>query len=136
MQTLQTGTGLSRKKQAMEVKEQHLERLFMAVDIIKSDLNLCGKGLPQSKRPVFQCGSDYFSVRFKTKQTQTILYRFDPERKVLTRQVNRQREETFLEGVTDFYITHFPESRSVLYRIEVNGKEQIRGYIFLVYMAQ
>ena len=31
-----------------------------------------------------------------------------------------------------FYVTHFPEANSVLYRIEVEKKKQIRGYIFLL----
>ncbi len=136
MQNVSTsGTGLSRGKQANVKDQQRLETLFRAVDLIKSDLTKCGKGLPESRKPVFECGSDYFTVRFKEKTVQTILYRFDLERKVLTRQVNRKRTETVLDCVSDFYITFFPESKSVLYRIEVNGRENIRGYIFLVNMT-
>jgi hypothetical protein len=132
MQTISTGSGLSRKNQANVKGQQRLERLFQAVDQIKSDLTMCGKGLPESKRPLFECGSDFFSVRFKRKSVQTILYLFDPEEKTLSRRINPKRSETILEGVTDFYVIHFPESRSVLYRIEVNGRENIRGYIFMV----
>ena len=29
-------------------------------------------------------------------------------------------------------MTFFPDANSVLYRIEVNKKEQVRGYIFLL----
>jgi hypothetical protein len=63
------------------------------------------------------------------------LYRFDLEERTLTRRIGLKRPEVFLEGVSDFYITFFPESRSVLYRIELNNKESIRGYIFLVNMV-
>ena len=135
MQVSTEGIGLPVEKETMEAKQLHLETLFHAVDIIKSDLNMCGKGLPESKRPVFECGSDFFSVRFKRKRIETILYRFDPEEKTLTRRVGLKRPEVFLEGVTDLYVAFFPESRSVLYRIELNGKESIRGYIFLVNMV-
>jgi hypothetical protein len=134
MQTMQTGTGLSREKQANE-KQLHLDTLFRAVDQVKSDLTLCGKGLPESKRPVFSCGSDFFSVKFKRKKVETVLYHFNPDERTLTRRVGLKRPELFLEGVTDFYITFFPESRSVLYRIELNNKKSIRGYIFLVNMV-
>lgn len=66
MQNVSTsGISLPRQKQAMEAKEQHLETLFNAVDQIKTDLTLCGKGMPESKRPLFESGTDYFSVRLK-----------------------------------------------------------------------
>ena len=42
----------------------------------------------------------------------------------------RFHRKIILDKVTDFYIKHFPESNSVLYRIE-RGNEQIRGYVFL-----
>ena len=49
MQTVSTkGIGLP-QKQAMEKGQQRLERLFRAVDLIKSDLTKCGKGMPESK---------------------------------------------------------------------------------------
>jgi hypothetical protein len=134
MQNLTTGTGLPVERKTE--KSQHLERLFHAVDTIKSDLTKCGKGLPESKRPLFESGTDYFSVRFKRKTVQKVEYRFDPEQRTLSRRVNRQKVETILDQVTDFYITFFPESRSVLYRIEMNGRENIRGYIFLVNMTK
>ena len=135
MQTLTSGTGLSRQNQTNVKGQQKLERLFTAVDQIKSDLTKCGKGLSESRRPVFECGADHFSIRFKRKTLQKVEYRFDPEQKSLARRVNRKKVETVLDGVSDFYITFFPESRSVLYRIDLNGKESIRGYIFLVNMA-
>jgi hypothetical protein len=53
----------------------------------------------------------------------------------LERQVNMGRISTLLGEVSDFYVTYFPDANSVLYRIEVNKKEQIRGYIFLLNLA-
>ena len=135
MQTLTSGTGLSRENQANVKDQQRLETLFRAVDQIKSDLTSCGKGMPESKRPLIESGPDYFSVRYKKKKVRKVEYRFDQEQKKLTRRVNRNKAETVLDGVTDFYINYFQESKSVLYRIEMNGKEQIRGYIFLINMV-
>jgi hypothetical protein len=123
------------QNQANVKGQQRLERLFHAVDTIKSDLTMCGKGLPESTKPLFECGSNHFSVRYKRKSVQKVEYRFDPERKTLSRRVNRKKVERVLEGVTDFYVTFFPESKSVLYRVEISKKENIRGYIFLVNMV-
>ena len=40
------------------------------------------------------------------------------------------KKNLILDKVTDFYLKFFPESKSILYRIEL-GNEQIRGYVFL-----
>jgi type II secretory pathway component PulJ len=58
-------------------------------------------------------------------------YRIYEKENVLKRKVNRGYFQPLIEGVTDFNISYFPESDSVLYRLEVNHKEQVRGYIFL-----
>lgn len=60
-----------------------------------------------------------------------IEYKFDPKKGVLSRKVDRGRFQPLIENVSDFFIHYYEESSSVLYRIEVNRKEQIRGYIFL-----
>jgi hypothetical protein len=44
--------------------------------------------------------------------------------------------QPLIENVTEFYVNFFPEAYSVLYRIEVNKKEQIRGYVFLTNMVK
>jgi len=51
--------------------------------------------------------------------------------KTIKRKIGRGYFQPVIENVTDFYISFFEESNSVLYRLEINGKEQVRGYIFL-----
>lgn len=62
-------------------------------------------------------------------------YRIYSKQKALKRKVNQGYFQPLLEDVTDFYVKFFPESQSVLYRIEIDKKEQIRGYIFLTNMV-
>jgi len=65
----------------------------------------------------------------------TIEYKFFPKQQCLKRKVDRGHFQPLIENVTDFYVNFFSESNSVLYRLEVNAKEQVRGYIFLVNMV-
>jgi len=59
-------------------------------------------------------------------------YKYFPARSMLKRKSDRGNFQPLLEEVSDFYVTHFPDANSVLYRIEVNKKEQVRGYVFLL----
>ncbi|MBN2033894.1 MAG: hypothetical protein JW836_11500 [Deltaproteobacteria bacterium] len=59
-------------------------------------------------------------------------YKFCSAQRVLKRKVDNGSFQPLLEDVSDFHVTFFPDANSVLYRIEVNKKEQIRGYIFLL----
>ena len=59
-------------------------------------------------------------------------YKLYSKQNVLKRKTGKGYFQPLIENVTDFYIKLFPESNSVLYRIEVNNQEQIRGYIFLI----
>jgi len=59
-------------------------------------------------------------------------YKYYPAQRVLKRKADKGNFQPLLEEVSDFYVTFFPDANSVLYRIEVNKKEQIRGYIFLL----
>ena len=59
-------------------------------------------------------------------------YKFCPAQRVLKRKADKGSFQPLLEDVSDFYVTYFPDANSALYRIEVNKKEQIRGYIFLL----
>jgi len=61
-----------------------------------------------------------------------VTYNFYASRHVITRKVDNGQCQPLLEGVSDFYVTYFPDANSVLYRIEINKKEQVRGYIFLL----
>lgn len=59
-------------------------------------------------------------------------YRYDPAKRVLKRRSDNGTFQPLLEEVSDFYVTFFPDANSVLYRIEINRKEQVRGYVFLL----
>jgi hypothetical protein len=59
-------------------------------------------------------------------------YKIYPKQRILKRKVNSGYFQPLIENVTDFYIKYYPESSSVLYRLEINQKEQVRGYIFLI----
>ena len=63
-------------------------------------------------------------------------YKFYPAQAALKRKTDKGNFQPLLEEVSDFYVTFFPDANSVLYRIEVNKKEQIRGYIFLLNLVQ
>jgi hypothetical protein len=63
-------------------------------------------------------------------------YKYYPAQRVLKRKSDKGNFQPLLEEVSDFYVTFFPDAHSVLYRIEVNKKEQIRGYIFLLNLVQ
>ncbi len=63
-------------------------------------------------------------------------YKFFAAQRVMKRKTDKGNFQPLLEEVTDFYVTYFPDANSVLYRIEVNKKEQIRGYIFLLNLVQ
>ena len=59
-------------------------------------------------------------------------YKYYPAQRALKRRTDKGNFQPLLEEVSDFYVTFFPDANSVLYRIEVNKKEQVRGYIFLL----
>jgi len=63
-------------------------------------------------------------------------YKFYSAQRLLKRKTDKGNFQPLLEEVSDFYVTFFPDANSVLYRIEVNKKEQIRGYIFLLNLVQ
>jgi competence protein ComGF len=62
-------------------------------------------------------------------------YKHYNEQHALKRKVNKGYFQPLIEQVTDFYVKFFPESSSVLYRIEIDRKEQVRGFIFLTHMV-
>ena len=55
--------------------------------------------------------------------------------KTIKRKIDRGYFQPVIEEVTDFYLSFFSDSNSVLYRLELNKKEQVRGYIFLSNLA-
>ncbi len=66
----------------------------------------------------------------------TVVFKYYMKEQVLKRKTDRGYFQPMIDNVTDFYLKYFPESKSLLYRIEVGHKEQIRGYIFLLNMVQ
>lgn len=54
----------------------------------------------------------------------------------LKRKVNKGYFQPLLEEVTEFYIQYVPEAHSVFYRIQVNGREQLQGYVFMTHMTE
>ncbi|MCK5057501.1 MAG: hypothetical protein KAT34_12635 [Candidatus Aminicenantes bacterium] len=58
-------------------------------------------------------------------------YKLYMKENVLKRKLDGGYFQPITENVSDFSVTYYPESNSVLYRIEVNHREQISGYIFL-----
>lgn len=61
-------------------------------------------------------------------------YKLYSSQNALKRKVNNGYFQPLMEEVTDFQVTFYPESWSVLYMIEANHKEQINGYIFMTHM--
>lgn len=51
-------------------------------------------------------------------------YKFYPGQRTLKRKADKGSFQPLLEDVSDFYVTYFPDANSVLYRIEINKKEQ------------
>jgi len=58
-------------------------------------------------------------------------YKLYVKENVLKRKLDSGYFQPITENVSDFSVTYYPESNSVLYRIEVNHREQVSGYIFL-----
>jgi len=89
-------------------------------------------GVPVLKNPLrsdFPGNSPVIAVK-------RVEYKYYPAQRVLKRKSDKGNFQPLLEEVSDFYVTFFPDANSVLYRIEVNKKEQIRGYIFLLNLVQ
>ncbi len=78
---------------------------------------------------------DYFknSVIVVLKE---VAYKLYDQQNTLKRKTDSGYFQPLIENVTEFSVNFFPEAYSVLYRIEVNKKEQIRGYVFLTNMVK
>jgi len=66
----------------------------------------------------------------------SVSFKYYAKEKTLKRKIDNGYFQPMIDNVTDFYLKYFPEAYSLLYRIEVGHKEQIRGYIFLTNMVQ
>lgn len=76
-----------------------------------------------------------YSRESRVVAVKAIDYKLYTPEKVLKRKINGGYFQPLLENVSDFQVIFYPENYSVLYRFEVNRKEQIRGYIFLTNMV-
>jgi len=76
-----------------------------------------------------------YSPEARVVAVKAVDYKLYTPEKVLKRKMNGGYFQPLLENVSDFQVIFYPESYSVLYRFEVNRKEQIRGYIFLTNMV-
>ena len=117
---------------ARTAQQERLENIFHAVDSIKADLNKCGMGMAGKLSCLEVIRSSGFSCTYKANEESVkISYEYDPSCSTLYRVENGKRKK-LIDHVTDFYVTYFPDANSVLYRIELDRKEHIRGYIFLL----
>ena len=119
------------KSQPME-QSLGLESIFKVVDLFKSTLTKCGKGMNNSSVKPLEYGQDYFNARWMEgdKLVNAGFY-YNRVKKNIGVKNGKKRIKIILENVSDFYFSFFASSNSVLYRLEINHKEQIRGYIFL-----
>ncbi len=63
--------------------------------------------------------------------TKAVEYRFYKKEKILKRRVNNGIFQPVLENITDFFCSHLKNSNAILYRLEINGKQQVRNFLFL-----
>jgi hypothetical protein len=63
-------------------------------------------------------------------------YKLYSHQNALKRKVNKGYFQPLMEEVSDFQVTFYPESLTVLYMIEINRKEQLQGYIFMTHMME
>lgn len=81
--------------------------------------------LKQPLRNDFPCRSTVVALK-------KVEYKYSPAQRALKRKSDGGNFQPLLEEVSDFYVTFFPDANSVLYRIEIQKKEQVRGYVFLL----
>lgn len=117
---------------AKTASQERLENIFHAVDSIKADLNKCGLGITDKPSSLEIFRNSGFSCTYKLNEKPVkISYEYDPSCSTLFR-VEKCRKKMLIDHVTNFYVTYFPDANSVLYRIELDYKEQVRGYVFLL----
>jgi len=133
MQTASMGIAAPQKRQQMS---RQLDEIFHVVDLIKSDLTQCGKGMNGKDRVPFSAGHNFFNIRSREQAIRIVNYRYHPKCQMLTRRQGQAKAEVVITNVSDFFISYFPESQSVLYRIEINNREQVRGYVFMPHLQK
>ncbi len=72
----------------------------------------------------FRKGSEIIVIK-------TIEYKYFERNRVLKRKVDNGYFQPLVENVSDFYVTYFKDSHAILYKLEINQKQQVRGFVFL-----
>lgn len=93
-------------------RQATLERFFEVVDLIKDDLNQATSVGIRNNR--------WLMLNVKSRPVFWLLCDGQLIRNGLT-----------MIAAKEFFVSHFPDANSVLYRIGLENGEQIRGYIFL-----
>ena len=94
----------------INMQTERLKAIFNCIDSLKADLNKTNSFKVLKSKPGFKAND------IKWSWNSNKLFR---------------NKELVLSDVTDFNVSFFPDAGSVLYRIELQKKDQIRGYIFL-----
>ena len=106
-------------------EQQILEMIFQTVDLLKQDFK---------NAEIFELGSNSFTC---TRHIEVKLKNEEGTKRVkkIVKWVYKngclKRNSSKIISLTDFFISFFDDSKSVLYRLEINNREQVRGYIFL-----
>jgi len=61
----------------------------------------------------------------------SVEYKYYEKDQILKRKVDNGYFQPLIENVSDFYVTYFNDSNAILYKLEVNKKQQVRGFVFL-----
>ena len=86
----------------------------------------------EGDRLILVTGLQYdYPINSSVVLLKVVEYKHYAEQNILKRKVNNGYFQPMIKEVTDFYVKFFPEFCSVLYRVEIEKKEQIRGYIFM-----
>ena len=120
--------------------KDRLDEIFRTVDRLRWDADNCAR---LRKEVIPDAPASCLCVIHEDHKKASIIspsgwieYRFDQTAHTLSRTVpdpsgQRGEPQILLDGVTDFFVAYFPESPSILYRIELKNKSQVRGYLMI-----
>lgn len=97
-------------KNSISSNKKFLEELFKFVDFFKDSLK----------------NTKHLSFSENFLKTDCVLFKYDKNNMCIC-----NKETIFLNNVTDFHFSFFKDSNSIIYRIDINNKEQVRGYLYL-----
>ena len=107
-----------------------LQDAFHAVDKIKEDVTGCRRYMSVAT-PLGMIGQGR-TLYFRYRETKGwVKYHYCLKGKTLTRSLHEGPSEVLLENVTHFMAKFFPDSQSMLYEIQINHNNQVRGYLHM-----